>query len=86
MRKIPLVVRAMERIVILLLEQINKSQPENSSASKVYTVKEIAVMLKLEERTAYHICKTTKDFKVIRVGQRMIRIDKQSFDNWFSAE
>ena len=70
----------------MFAEQNNKSQPENNSISqKVYTVQEIAVMLRLEERTAYHFCSTTKDFKVMRIGPRLVRIDKQSFDTWFNA-
>ena len=68
-----------------ILEQ-NNTQPENSlNLKKVYTVQEIAEMLELLERTAYHFCANTTDFKVIKVGPRLIRIDKKSFDEWFNS-
>ena len=31
-----------------------------------------------------HLCNTTKDFRVLRIGTS-IRVNKQSFDNWFAA-
>lgn len=55
---------------------------EESSSKKTYTVKEIAEILGVSERTAYQHCKTTKNFKVLYVG-RNVRIHKQSFDSWF---
>ena len=42
----------------------------------VYRVEEIAQLLA--------ICNTTKDFRVLRIGTS-IRVNKQSFDNWFAA-
>ena len=50
----------------------------------VYRVEEIAQILAISSRAAYNLCKSTKDFKVIRIG-KSIRVNKQSFDNWFAA-
>ena len=50
----------------------------------VYRVKEIAQLLAISPRTAYNLCNTTKDFRVLRIGTS-IRVNKQSFDNWFAA-
>ena len=50
----------------------------------VYKVEEIAQILAISSRAAYNLCKSTKDFKVIRIGTS-IRVNKQSFDNWFAA-
>lgn len=47
-----------------------------------YTVEEIAVMLNLKIRTAYHYCGKTQDFKVVRIGS-LVRVHKESFDRWF---
>ena len=46
----------------------------------VYKVEEIAQILAISSRAAYNLCKSTKDFKVIRIGTS-IRVNKQSFDN-----
>ena len=46
----------------------------------VYKVEEIAQILAISSRAAYNLCKSTKDFKVIRIG-KSIRVNKQSFDN-----
>ena len=53
-------------------------------APLVYRVEEIAQLLAISNRTAYNLCNTTKDFKVIRLGTS-IRVSKQSFDDWFAA-
>ena len=50
----------------------------------VYRVEEIAQLLAISNRAEYNLCKTTKDFKVIRLGTS-IRVSKQSFDDWFAA-
>ena len=50
----------------------------------VYRVEEIAQLLAISPRAAYNLCKTTKDFRVLRIGTS-IRVNKQSFDNWFAA-
>ena len=59
-----------------------RSINENSE-KRTYTVQEIAKMLRISERTAYYLCKTTTDFKVLSLG-RSVRINKISFDEWFS--
>ena len=50
----------------------------------VYRVEEIAQLLAISPRAAYNLCNTTKDFRVLRIGTS-IRMNKQSFDNWFAA-
>jgi len=54
-----------------------------NSEKRTYTVREIAEMLRISERAAYYLCKTTTDFKVLSLG-RSVRINKNSFDEWFS--
>ena len=50
----------------------------------VYRVEEIAQLLAISPRAAYNLCNTTNDFRVLRIGTS-IRVNKQSFDNWFAA-
>ena len=50
----------------------------------VYKVEEIAQLLAISPRAAYNLCKSTKDFKVIRIG-KSVRVNKQSFDNWLAS-
>lgn len=50
---------------------------------KLYTVSDIALMLKISNRKAYDLCHNTKDFKIVRLG-RCVRVHKESFDEWFS--
>jgi predicted DNA-binding transcriptional regulator AlpA len=50
----------------------------------VYKVEEIAQILAISSRAAYNLCKSTKDFKVIRIG-KSVRVNKQSFDNWLAS-
>ena len=50
----------------------------------VYTVKEIAQMLSISLRSAYNLCSSTTEFRVLRVGGS-IRIPKDSFDAWLRA-
>ena len=60
-------------------------QPEDSLYHRdAYTVKEIADILGMKERTAYDFCNKTKEFKVRRIG-RLLRIHKQSFDEWWKG-
>ena len=47
-------------------------------------VEEIAQLLAISPRAAYNLCNTTKDFRVLRIGTS-IRVNKQSFDDWFAA-
>ena len=47
----------------------------------VYTVEEIARMLAISLRSAYNLCNSTTEFRVLRVGGS-IRVPKDSFDAW----
>ena len=62
-----------------------KSPTDSPATTKlVYTVEAIARMLAISLRSAYNLCNTTKDFRVLRIGTS-IRVNKQSFDSWFAA-
>ena len=50
----------------------------------VYRVEEIAHFLAISPCAAYNLYNTTKDFRVLRIGTS-IRVNKQSFDDWFAA-
>ena len=50
----------------------------------VYTVEEIAQMLSISLRSAYNLCNSTTEFRVLRVGGS-IRIPKDGFDAWLRA-
>ena len=50
----------------------------------VYTVEEIAQMLSISLRSAYNLCNSTTEFRVLRVGGS-IRIPKDIFDAWLRA-
>ena len=54
------------------------------AATLVYTVEEIAQMLSISLRSAYNLCNSTTEFRVLRVGGS-IRIPKDSFDAWLRA-
>jgi excisionase family DNA binding protein len=62
------------------------SSIDNSSIQRTYTVNEVAEILGVSLRTAYYLCESTKNFKVIHMGRRCIRIHKESFDKWFDQE
>ena len=47
----------------------------------VYTVEQIARLLAISRRSAYNLCNSTTEFRVLRVGGS-IRIPKDSFDAW----
>ena len=49
----------------------------------VYTVEEIAQMLAISLRSAYNLCNSTTEFRVLRVGGS-IRVPKDSFDAWLN--
>ena len=49
----------------------------------VYTVEEIARMLAISLRSAYNLCNSTTEFRVLRVGGS-IRIPKDGFDAWLN--
>ena len=67
-----------------LVTQTNavKSPTDSPATTKlVYTVEEIARMLAISLRSAYNLCNSTTEFRVLRVGGS-IRIPKDSFDAW----
>ena len=51
--------------------------------SRVYTVKEIAKLLKIGRNSAYALVKDG-NFKTMRIGNS-IRISKKSFDEWMNS-
>ena len=62
-----------------------KSPTDSPATTKlVYTVEEIARMLAISLRSAYSLCNSTTEFRVLRVGGS-IRIPKDSFDAWLRA-
>ena len=69
-----------------VVTQINavKSPTDSPTAMKLeYTVEEIAQMLSISLRSAYNLCNSTTEFRVLRVGGS-IRIPKDSFDAWLN--
>ena len=69
-----------------VVTQINavKSPTDSPTAMKlVYTVEEIARMLAISLRSAYNLCNSTTEFRVLRVGGS-IRVSKDSFDAWLN--
>ena len=57
-----------------------KSPTDSPKTTKlVYTVEEIARMLAISLRSAYNLCNSTTEFRVLRVGGS-IRVPKDSFD------
>ena len=59
-----------------------KSPTDSPETTKlVYTVEEIARMLAISLRSAYNLCNSTTEFRVLRVGGS-IRVPKDSFDAW----
>ena len=60
-----------------------KSPTDSPKTTKlVYTVEEIARMLAISLHSAYNLCNSTTEFRVLRVGGS-IRVPKDSFDAWF---
>lgn len=57
----------------------------SKSRQQTYTASEVAEILGVSIRTAYNLCESTKEFKVIRMGKRCLRIHKESFDKWFNG-
>ena len=65
---------------------MDQSESRSTSVQRTYTVNQVAEILGVSIRTVYNLCDTTKDFKVIRMGKRCVRIHKESFDKWFDSE
>lgn len=57
----------------------------STSASRTYTVEQVAEILGVSIRKAYYLCEATTDFKVIRLGRRCLRVHKDSFDKWLDG-
>ena len=55
--------------------------PTNYDPVKNFFDKEIARMLAISLRSAYNLCNSTTEFRVLRVGGS-IRVPKDSFDAW----
>lgn len=51
---------------------------------KVYRVEDIAQMLAISQKSAYNLCNSTKDFRVMHIGSS-IRVSKHSFDKWLAC-
>ena len=61
-----------------------KSPTDSPKTTKlVDTVEEIAQMLAISLRSAYNLCNSTTEFRVLRVGGS-IRVPKDSFDAWLN--
>ena len=61
-----------------------KSPTDSPATTKlVYTVEEIARMLAISLRSAYNLCNSTTEFRVLRVGGS-IRVPKDGFDAWLN--
>lgn len=61
------------------------SEQCSTSCQRTYTVEQVAEILGVSIRKAYTLCEGTKDFKVMRLGKRCLRIHKESFDAWFDG-
>ena len=57
---------------------------QNSPRNQIYTVKEIAQILCISERSAYNFVNKTTEFKVLRVG-RCLRVNREVFDTWLQG-
>lgn len=64
---------------------MNVNDTNGKSVQRTYSAKEVAEILGVSLRTVYNLCEKTKDFKVIRMGKRCLRIHKESFDKWFDC-
>ena len=63
-----------------------KSPTDSPATTKlVYTVEEIARLLSISLRSADHLCNSTTEFRVLRVGGS-IRVPKDSLDAWLYRE
>ena len=62
----------------------NEIMQQNSPRSQIYTVKEIAQILNISERSAYNFVNKTTEFKVLRIG-RCLHVNKEAFDAWLQG-
>ena len=59
---------------------------ESANIQRTYTAEQIAQILGISVRKAYDFCATTKEFKVIRIGKRCVRVHKESFEKWLESQ
>lgn len=57
----------------------------STNTQRTYTVDQVAEILGVSVRKAYYLCENAKDFKVIRLGRRCLRVHKESFDRWLDG-
>ena len=71
---------------LLLIDDDMKTEalPQTNNIKTLVTLEEIAQMLSISLRSAYNLCNSTTEFRVLRVGGS-IRIPKDSFDAWLRA-
>jgi putative DNA primase/helicase len=71
---------------LLLVDDDMKTEalPQTNNIKTLVTLEEIAQMLSISLRSAYNLCNSTTEFRVLRVGGS-IRIPKDSFDAWLRA-
>ncbi len=62
----------------------NNTVQQTSEQMQIYTVKDIAAILNISERSAYNFVNKTKEFKVLRIG-RCLRVSKDAFDAWLNG-
>lgn len=58
----------------------------SNCVQRTYTADQVAHILGISIRKAYNLCESTKEFKVMRLGKRCLRIHKESFDNWLNRQ
>ncbi len=59
---------------------------ENTVQKATYKAEECAQILSVHVRTIYSLCnRENPPFKVLRLGKRCLRIQKESFDEWFNS-
>lgn len=59
---------------------------ENTVQKATYKAEECAQILSVHVRTIYTLCnRENPPFKVLRLGKRCLRIQKESFDEWFNS-
>ena len=63
---------------------MSTSNEKNAPLNRTYTVDDIAAILGIGRSSAYKLAKSGA-FKIIRIGN-MIRISRQSFEDWLEME
>ena len=60
---------------------VKSSTDSPKEKTAVYTVEQISRLLAISRRSAYNLCNSTTEFRVLRMGGS-IRVPKDSFDAW----